>query len=329
MYAPQGFTPYFTLLVGVAVLVLWFLGGVAAAIAVALNSRRRRPQLALSARATSPDATRLILIFVLYGAAVLGLIVGIVLGNVTGPAGSSFACPSVFQWNALGSVQQGLVSAFDGGQCTGHVARMTVAMVFAFLLAAVAAVVATVLTVVRLTRDSGTTAVADHVRAASDPATPPATLADIATHHPELRLAIARNPATYDELLGWLTQYGDAEVKAAVATRALESAIPPPPPPPASALTPSFQRAREAPPHQPFNTYALLALIFGIGGGTLGIVFGHLALRQIRMSGERSKAVALLGLIVGYLMTVLLVVLFFAALDLDMRLFPTCDPYCY
>jgi len=154
MYAPGGFTPYFTVLVGVAVLVLWILGGVAAAIAVTLNSRSRGHRHAGSARAATPDATRLILIFVLYGAAVLGLIVGIVLGNVTGPAGPSFTCPSVFQWNGLGSIEQGLISAFDGGQCTGHVGRMTAAMVFAFVLAAVVAVVATVLTVARLMRGS-------------------------------------------------------------------------------------------------------------------------------------------------------------------------------
>jgi len=176
------------------------------------------------------------------------------------------------------------------------------------------------------------TAFADHVRAASDPATPPGILADIATHHPELRLAIARNPAAYDELLGWLDQYGDAEVKAAVATRGLEPGVPPAPPPappPTPALGPTSPSAGEAHPRQPFNTFALLALIFGIGGGTLGIVFGHLAWRRIRITGERGKVLAMVGLLVGYLVTTLLVVLFFAALDLDLRLFPSCDPYCY
>jgi hypothetical protein len=72
------------------------------------------------------------------------------MGNVTGPASSSFACPSVFQWNGLTPGEQVLLSAFDGGLCTGHVSRMTVAMVFAFVLAAIVAMIATVLTVVRL-----------------------------------------------------------------------------------------------------------------------------------------------------------------------------------
>lgn len=48
------------------------------------------------------------------------------------------------------------------------------------------------------------------------------------------------------------------------------------------------------------NTMAILALVFGIGGGWLGILFGHMALSQIRRTGEQGRGLALAGLICGY-----------------------------
>jgi hypothetical protein len=56
--------------------------------------------------------------------------------------------------------------------------------------------------------------------AAADPSTPLETLAQLAYQHPALRPAIALNPSTYDGLLQWLGEYGDAEVSAALAQRA-------------------------------------------------------------------------------------------------------------
>lgn len=41
---------------------------------------------------------------------------------------------------------------------------------------------------------------------ASDPATSPARLADLARRHPELRPAIAANPSAYDGLRGWIAE---------------------------------------------------------------------------------------------------------------------------
>ncbi len=156
MYEQQDVSLNLAAGVAVVVLVLWLLGGVAAAIAVPLNSSRRARRVSTTGR-LAPDSTRLIAIFALYGAALLGIIVGIVLGNVTGPSSSGYSCPSVFQWNGLAPVQQSLVDAIGGGACAGHVARMTAAMVFAFVLAAIATAVATILTVARLTsrRPSG------------------------------------------------------------------------------------------------------------------------------------------------------------------------------
>jgi hypothetical protein len=49
------------------------------------------------------------------------------------------------------------------------------------------------------------------------------------------------------------------------------------------------------------NTMAILALVFGIGGGWLGILFGHMALSQIRRTGEQGRGLALAGLICGYI----------------------------
>ena len=46
---------------------------------------------------------------------------------------------------------------------------------------------------------------------------------------------------------------------------------------------------------------AILALIFGLGGGLLGIVFGHVAHSQIRNTGERGWGLATAGLVFGYL----------------------------
>jgi hypothetical protein len=56
-------------------------------------------------------------------------------------------------------------------------------------------------------------------RAASDPTTPQATLGDLAYDHPELRVAIALNPATYEGLLEWLGELDDSEVQAALKQR--------------------------------------------------------------------------------------------------------------
>lgn len=49
------------------------------------------------------------------------------------------------------------------------------------------------------------------------------------------------------------------------------------------------------------NVMAILALIFGLGGGLLGIIFGHVSLAQIRRTGENGRGLAIAGLIFGYL----------------------------
>lgn len=56
-------------------------------------------------------------------------------------------------------------------------------------------------------------------KVAADPKTPAVVLAKIAEVAPELRPALAQNPATYDALLGWLAQIGDPEIDAALKRR--------------------------------------------------------------------------------------------------------------
>lgn len=49
------------------------------------------------------------------------------------------------------------------------------------------------------------------------------------------------------------------------------------------------------------NTLAILALIFGLLGSLLGVIFGHIALNQIRRTGEAGEGLAKAGLVFGYL----------------------------
>lgn len=48
------------------------------------------------------------------------------------------------------------------------------------------------------------------------------------------------------------------------------------------------------------NTMSILALVFGVVGSLLGIVFGHVALSQIKRTGEAGRGLAIAGLVVGY-----------------------------
>jgi hypothetical protein len=49
------------------------------------------------------------------------------------------------------------------------------------------------------------------------------------------------------------------------------------------------------------NTMAILALVFAFVFWPLGIVFGHLARRQIRRTGEAGAGLATAGLVISYL----------------------------
>ena len=73
------------------------------------------------------------------------------------------------------------------------------------------------------------------------------------------------------------------------------SAVPPPAPSPYSA----------APVTPRTNTLAIVALILGILIPLGGIICGHIALSQIKRTGEAGHGLALAGTIVGYALTAL------------------------
>jgi lysylphosphatidylglycerol synthetase-like protein (DUF2156 family) len=69
------------------------------------------------------------------------------------------------------------------------------------------------------TQEVAEAAASSRLRTASDPAASGTELADLAYAHPELRLAIATNPATPANVLGWLASSGGHGVTDAIAKR--------------------------------------------------------------------------------------------------------------
>ena len=62
-----------------------------------------------------------------------------------------------------------------------------------------------------------------------------------------------------------------------------------------------------APPSADYNTFAVLSPIFAVVVPPAGVVLGHLALPQIRRTGERGRNAAIVGLVIGYLMCLVLI----------------------
>ncbi|WP_066897077.1 peptidylprolyl isomerase [Mycolicibacterium houstonense] len=58
------------------------------------------------------------------------------------------------------------------------------------------------------------------------------------------------------------------------------------------------------PPSARTNSMAVAALVCSLVFAPLGIVFGHISLSQIKRSGEEGRGLAIAGLIIGYVMTV-------------------------
>jgi len=80
-----------------------------------------------------------------------------------------------------------------------------------------------------------------------------------------------------------------------------ESSQPPPPQPP-----PPYPYVPYPPP---FNTYAILSLVFALFVfAPLGIYFGKVAKRQIAQTGERGIELANVGIICGWIFSVMLVI---------------------
>jgi hypothetical protein len=53
------------------------------------------------------------------------------------------------------------------------------------------------------------------------------------------------------------------------------------------------------------NVMSILSLVFAFVFPPLGIVFGHIAKKQIRRTGEGGSGFATAGLVLGYIFTVL------------------------
>ncbi|KUH98512.1 cyclophilin [Mycolicibacterium acapulense] len=108
---------------------------------------------------------------------------------------------------------------------------------------------------------------------------------------------------------------------------------PPPyggPPPPYG--YPAQQHSYGYPPPRQTNTLAVAALVCAFVFAPLGIVFGHVSLSQIKKTGEEGRGLAIAGLVIGYLVSVLTVlvvvisVVFLAALGRELERFDGAVP---
>ena len=62
------------------------------------------------------------------------------------------------------------------------------------------------------------------------------------------------------------------------------------------------ERPTDAPSERPpFNALAILAIVLALVAGPFALVFGHIALAQIRTSGERGRVLAIIATVLGYL----------------------------
>lgn len=73
-----------------------------------------------------------------------------------------------------------------------------------------------------------------------------------------------------------------------------------PPPPPG---VPGYPPGYHYPPQRGTNTMAILALVLSLVFAPVGIILGHLARKQIRETGEDGDGLALAGMIIGYVLT--------------------------
>ncbi|CAN5241236.1 hypothetical protein BH09ACT5_BH09ACT5_12050 [soil metagenome] len=80
---------------------------------------------------------------------------------------------------------------------------------------------------------------------------------------------------------------------------------PQPTPPPAPAYTGAPVNTR------PWNVLSIVSLVASlVGFGIVGIITGHIALSQIKKTGEQGRALALAGTIIGYVAVGVGIILF-------------------
>lgn len=93
-------------------------------------------------------------------------------------------------------------------------------------------------------------------------------------------------------------------------------------PPPAEGTTAAYPPGPQYanPPSRGTSGFAIASLVLGLlGGAILAVVFGHVALNEIKTTGKDGRGLAIAGLVLGYIETafwlvvILLVVIFAAA----------------
>ena len=104
------------------------------------------------------------------------------------------------------------------------------------------------------------------------------------------------------------------------------SDVPPPPPAPPAQPAPSYGSAPAydagapaygAPASQKTNVLAIVSLVSSFFISIVGIITGHIALSQIKKTGEQGRGLAIAGLIIGYIglvVGIILAIVWFAIL---------------
>jgi len=67
-----------------------------------------------------------------------------------------------------------------------------------------------------------------------------------------------------------------------------------------TAVTPTAAAEAEAAAPARVNPIAIIALVLACVGGAPALVFGHIALRQIKQNHERGRTIALIATVLGY-----------------------------
>src|SRR5690606_21306681 len=113
---------------------------------------------------------------------------------------------------------------------------------------------------------------------AADPSTPGHVLAEIAAQRPDLRPAIASNPATYPDLGGWLAAPRDPAADSALAARAAVAPAAPGPyvagPYPASSTPGPYPSSSYTPGPYPSGPYGAAPAPSGSSRTVLWVVLG-------------------------------------------------------
>ena len=82
-----------------------------------------------------------------------------------------------------------------------------------------------------------------------------------------------------------------------------------------TAVTPTAAAEAEAAAPARVNPIAIIALVLACVGGAPALIFGHLAMAQIRLTGERGMLIARIATGLGYLWLVVAVMLLYVWLS--------------